>query len=95
MHPTLIQRVVSVTPELIARGIRQDSAGCPVALALRQVYPDATSGPLATSFPIEGAWVWLHHSPAVRQWIAAFDMGGTPPPIDIAIDLENRRLWIA
>lgn len=95
MEKTLVQRVVHVTPELIKGGKPVDAARCPVALALQDVFEFVSVGTDSSSLGSLEEFHRFSHSSALHGWINGFDCGVLVKPIDIAIDLENRRLWIA
>lgn len=94
MSRALIQRVVHVTPELIAQGVPLSEHRCPVALALRPLDSSVEVNQVVTSFHVDGVARSLRHDEALATWIFHFDFGQKVEPIDVALDLEERRLWI-
>lgn len=76
---------VSVTAENIAKGIRRDCTGCPVAAAIASAIGVI---PIVTDDLIEFGNVILSEGPQLRTWIRTFDKFGGQAVQPCVIDLN-------
>lgn len=90
-----IQRVVRVTERRIVDGAEHSFTRCPVALALLDAGRRPFVTAMSASLEIQGIDRYFAVSNSLRHWIADFDAGKYVEPIDVAIDIEGGKLWIA
>lgn len=81
---------VEVTAEDIRKGVKDDTCKCPVARALKRIFPGSPVEVGVTYVSIRGVVAAAPRS--VRRFVDRFDMGKRVRPAVFVIDTDKRHL---
>jgi hypothetical protein len=83
---------INVTAEHIAKGEHDSCRFCPVALAMKEAFPDAELVAVDSAHvtmgggPRRGGWIELDLPDAATRFIEAFDVGDPVQPFTFELD---------
>ena len=82
--------IISVSQEKINNGKKSDFRFCPIALTLKELFPDKDVYVTGSYIRIDG--IWTEMSKSMRDWIMTFDLTDKAKPKNFRLKLNDQFL---